>query len=87
MFVWFWYQSDTVSYNTSMGEMKGKTENAKDFPVVEKQCRAYNEMVDITRSLWDFLLFSKDGTNKLFPEFNMKDVAVCDFQVINPLNL
>lgn len=87
-YVWYWYQTQTASFTGPSGESKGQTENATAIPILQKQCRAWEEMGDITREMWEYLLYAKDGAgDDLFPEFKMKLIDVCFFEVLNVFNL
>ena len=86
MYIWYWYQRNTVSYNTSQGEQKGKTENAANVSVSMKQMRAWNEMSNLICQLWEYLKYAVDNTGaKVYPEFDQCQTG--DFGKINIHNL
>ncbi len=86
MYVWYWWQVKNASYSSSQGEQKGKTENAGNVSVAQKQVQQWNKMNSITKDLWEYLKYSKngDGTAK-YPEFDLCQVK--PFGVLNTSNL
>jgi hypothetical protein len=74
-YVYYWYQRDNVSFTATVGEVASKTENAKSVSPYNKMFRAWNEMVDLTRGLYDFLLNKKDDDGaKVYTEFKLNEV-------------
>ena len=87
-YVWYWYQTQNASFTGPSGEVKGQTENATAIPILTKQCRAWEEMVKITREMWEYLQYAKDDSGELlFPEFDIKLIDCQLFQVLNVFNL
>jgi hypothetical protein len=85
-YVYYWFQRDNVTFTSTVGEMEGQSENATSVSPAYKMCRAYNEMVDQTEVLHDFLMNKKDGDgNLVYPEFKIKE-SEC-FQKINMFNI
>lgn len=74
-YIFFWSTKDNATFAAGMGEMEGKSDNAKVAGYAVKQSRAWNEMVEQTWLLYDFLLNKKDGAGVLiYPEFDIKQV-------------
>jgi hypothetical protein len=86
MYIWYWYQRNTASYNTSQGEQKGKTENATNVSVATKQVRAWNEMSGLVCQLWEYLTYAVDVNGvKIYPEFDCSQTG--NFGKINIHNI
>jgi len=74
-YVYYWMQRDNVTFTTSTGEKEGKGENADNASSAGKMRRAWNEMVDQTCVLYDFLLNKKDDDgNLVYDDFNYDEV-------------
>lgn len=85
-YVWYWFQRKNASYSTTMGEQKGKTENADNVGVDVKQMQHWNSMKRTTDDLWDYLYYAKNGDgSKRFSEFDTYQTR--DFGVVNIGNL
>lgn len=82
-YIWYWFSRDNASFFTSMGEVKGKTENASIASVMTKQTRVWKEMIDITHQLWEFL----SANSTVYPEFDICQVDQDELQRINIFNL
>lgn len=74
-YIFHWYDRDNVTFPTTTGEKEGKSDNAKSASSNAKMVRAWNEMIDQTALLHDFLLNKKDVSGTLiYPEFNVKEI-------------
>lgn len=82
-YVWYWFNRDNVSFNTAMGEKKGTAENSVNADQKLKQSRAWNEMVEFTMQMWEFLQANDD----VYTEFDIYETEYKTFQPINLLNL
>ncbi len=71
-YIYYWYTRDNVTFTSTIGEVKSNSENSQNADAMIKQMRAYNEMVDQTELLRDFLKYAVDGDgNILFPEWEV----------------
>jgi hypothetical protein len=83
-YIWWWYQRDNVTLSSSMGELKGKAENAGSASIVMKQYRAWNEMSTITDLLREFLKYkTNDDATPAYPEFDCKQICKDDLAKIS----
>ena len=83
-YIYYWYMRDNVTYTTTSGEAKGKSENSDSASSVMKQLRAYNAMVDMTKQLYDFLTYAKADGAATYSEF---DVDETDCDLLDKLSL
>ncbi len=84
-YVYYWYMRENVTVTASVGEVEGKAENGKVVSPGPKMTRAWNEMVDQTQVLWDYLLYKKDGSgNLVYPEFAIEETEC--FEKVNDFN-
>jgi L-rhamnose mutarotase len=84
-YTYYWFQRDNTTFSTGNGEKEGKSDNANNTGSMSKQARAWNEMVEQTKSLHDFLLNKKDGDTLVYDTFDIEQVQV--FEKINMLNI
>ena len=85
-YIYYWFSRDLVTFSTGTGEKEGKSDNAGNTSSILKQTRAYNEMVDMTLQLQDFLLNKKDDAGALvYDTFDIDQVTV--MKKANFLNL
>ncbi len=69
-YIYYWYERDNVTFTATVGEQEGKTDNAKSVSGGPKMTKAWNEAVNQTKVLHDYLLNAKDDTGMLiYPEF------------------
>lgn len=87
-YVYYWWTRDNNTFTTQAGEVASKPDSSNVVSPALKQSRAYNEMVDQTKLLWDFLTNHKDEAgNLVYPEFNICDVSHKTFCKINSMNI
>lgn len=85
-YTYYWYMRDNDTFTAGMGEMEGSSDNAKKTDPSLKMFRAWNEMVNITELLHDFLLNKKDEAGDLvYIDFDIDQVEV--FDRINPYGI
>ena len=77
-YVYYWHTRDNATYTAPMGEVKGKSENSVSTSGAIKQMRAYNAMVDMTRSLHEFLLCKKASSVLVYTEFKLSEATCFD---------
>lgn len=63
-YVYYWWLRNNVSQTAEMGEVRGKAENAVNVSPKFKMCKAWNDMVDKSLVLYEFLLVN----NTVYPE-------------------
>lgn len=88
MYVYYWFSRNANTVTTVAGEAKEQSENAINVSGALKQSRVYNEMVSITRLLWEYLDSATDGDgNALYTEWNKLEANEEMFFKINIYNL
>ena len=78
-FVYYWYQRNTVTVTSVVGQVKPKTENAVSAIVDFKAAKAYNDSVDGACSLKHYLINNKYA----YPDFA---AAYQDHYVLTKIN-
>lgn len=85
-YCYYWYMRENVTFTASAGEQEGKAENSTVVSPGPKMARAWNEMVDQTALLYDFLLNKTDEDGELiYPEFAIEEVE--SIEKVNILNI
>lgn len=75
-YIYYWHMRDNVTFTAGTGEKEGKSDNAGNASPAIKMIRAWNEMVDWTIALYDYLLYKKDEDGELiYPEFDIDQVT------------
>lgn len=78
-YIYYWYIGDAITFTAGIGEMEGKSENAKKADPNMKLYRAWNEMVALTEVMHDFLQNKKDEDGEyVYPEFDIDQVECID---------
>ncbi len=87
-YTYYWYQRDNVTFTAGSGEQEGKSDNATSVSSAPKMKRAFNEMVDQTWLLHDYLLHKKDDAGVLvYDEFDIKQVSREVTEKLNDFNI
>lgn len=82
-YVYFFFMRDNASFSSPVGEVKANVMNASRTGSATKQARAWNEMVETTEQLWEFL----DINDDVYTEFDICQTKYTDFSPTNSLNI
>lgn len=73
-YVYYWFLRYNVPTTTVSGEKESKSDKSSNVSSIGKQVRAWNTMVEMNRSLVDYLLNKKDDSGVLvYPEFKPQE--------------
>lgn len=79
-YVYYWFMRKEATQSSGVGEVATKTENSNRVSPIEKQVRAWNEMVGWIQDMYAFLEAKKADYPDLKPQRSCWDI-------INPFNL
>lgn len=76
-YIYYWYCRDNASVTTVSGEKEDKKPLSVNVMGAYKQMRAWNEMVDLNKVLYDFLMNKKDNTGTRIYAFEIENIGKC----------
>jgi len=87
-YVYFYYSRKTSTVTTASGETGVRWEKSVSISPAQKQAKAWNDMVELNKRLYDFLLCKKVDGSLVYSEFDTSKIG-CDaeelFIKINPM--
>lgn len=85
-YVYFFYKRNEVTTTTGVGEFNQLSENAERASSIDKQVMAWNEMLDLSFKIYDFLKNNQSDYPYILPFKNCRDFNF-RYRKINSLNL
>lgn len=86
-FVYYWYIRDQVTFTAGTGEVKAKNENSVRVSSVDKQVKAWNEMVSMAREFDLDVEIYPDWVRKWYNHGNWLCTTPEIYLFINSLNI
>ncbi|CAL7961479.1 conserved hypothetical protein [Gammaproteobacteria bacterium] len=82
-YIYYWWLRKEVSVTSGNGERKANSAASINMSSVNKQVRAWNEMVEWNKEFWEFMYIKQD----IYPEFDILRIDRNLFTVINVLGI
>lgn len=84
-YIYYWYLRKNASRTTVRGEKSDKQPTSDSSSSINKQVRAWNEMVRMSCSLVDFLLNKKEDGEKVYTDFKTEELTPEFYNLLEPI--